>query len=87
MVYRIEFKKSAIKELQALPGRAKRKISTEIAKLAEDPFITGSRPLKGIFKNKRRIAVGNYRVIYEVFKKRLVIHIVRVRHRKDVYRK
>jgi len=87
MAYRIEFKKSAIKELQALPAQAKRKIFAKIDKLAENPFITGSKLLKGVFKNKRRIAVGNYRVIYEVFKKRLVIHIVRVRHRKDVYRK
>ncbi len=53
--------------------------------LANDPFPRGVRKLVGS-EFSYRIRVGEYRVVYEVFESRLLIEIVRVRHRKDAYR-
>jgi mRNA interferase RelE/StbE len=53
--------------------------------LAENPFPPGCRKLQGS-RDAYRIRVGDYRVVYEVATGRLLVEIVRVRHRKDVYR-
>jgi mRNA interferase RelE/StbE len=83
--YRIEIKASASKELSKLPQQMIPGIVAVIEKLAEDPYPQGVKKLKG-FDQIYRIRVGEYRVVYNILKSRLIIEIIRVRHRKDAYR-
>ncbi len=82
--YRIEWKRSAIKELKRLPREAVRRILQVVEPLARDPYPLGIRKLVGS-EHIYRIRVGDYRVIYNVQESILVIHIIRVGHRKDIY--
>ena len=84
MPYLIEFKKSAAKEIEKLPASVQGDITQEIAKLASIPRPVGCKKLKGS-DNLWRIRVGDYRVIYTLKDGLLVIEIIRIRHRKDVY--
>lgn len=83
--YKIEWKNSAYKELQKLPRPMIVKVVAAVSDLANDPFPHGVKKLVGS-EYSYRIRIGDYRVVYEVFENRLIIEIVRVRHRKDVYR-
>ncbi|MDP1779838.1 MAG: type II toxin-antitoxin system RelE/ParE family toxin [Anaerolineales bacterium] len=83
--YRIEWKNSAYKELQKLPRQMITRIIAAVADLSNDPYPSGVKKLIGS-ERSYRIRVGDYRVIYEIIENKLIIEIVRVRHRKDVYR-
>jgi mRNA interferase RelE/StbE len=83
--YRIEWKRSAEKELQKLPKEAIDPIVAAVESLKQNPFPHGSRKLAGS-KASYRIREGVYRIVYTVAAELLVIEIVRVGHRKDVYR-
>lgn len=83
--YRIEWKSSAYKELQKLPRPMISKIVAAVADLSDDPYPSGVKKLIGS-ERSYRIRVGDYRVIYEIIENELIIEIIRVRHRKDVYR-
>jgi len=82
--YEIEWKRSAVKELKQLPKEMIARILQTVASLANDPFPAGVKKLVGS-KHTYRIREGDYRVIYDVLSKTLVIEIIRVGHRKDVY--
>lgn len=83
--YRIEWKNSAYKELQKLPRPTIVKVVAAISDLSNDPYPSGVKKLIGS-ERSYRIRVGDYRVIYEIVEDKLIMEIVRVRHRKDVYR-
>ena len=83
--YKIDWKASAAKELKRLDRSVVPRITEAVAHLAEDPFPSGYRKLKGS-EYTYRIRVGDYRVVYEVAEGRFALQIIRVRHRKDVYR-
>ena len=83
--YKIEWKNSAYKELQKLPHPIVLKVVAAVSELSNEPFPHGVKKLVGS-EFSYRLRVGDYRVVYEVIQDRLVIEIVRVRHRKDVYR-
>ncbi len=83
--YKIEWKNSAYKELQKLPRPMIVKVVAAVSDLANDPFPHRVKKLVGS-EYTYRIRIGDYRVVYEVLENRLIIEIVRVRHRKDVYR-
>jgi mRNA interferase RelE/StbE len=83
--YRIEWKASAKKELKRLDQSVIPRIVDAVGHLAENPFPEGCRKLKGS-RDTYRIRVGDYRVVYEVVGSCLIVEVVRVRHRKDVYR-
>ncbi|HUT13786.1 MAG TPA: type II toxin-antitoxin system RelE/ParE family toxin [Thermoguttaceae bacterium] len=85
MAYEIRLKPSAVRDLEVLPRPVQTRVARKIDGLAEDPFPRGSKKLEGK-ENLRRIRVGDYRIIYEVRKKVLVVLVVRIRHRADVYR-
>ena len=83
--YKVEWKNSAYKELQKLPRPMITRIVAAVSDLSNDPRPQGVRKLVGS-EHSYRIRIGDYYVVYEIFKNRLVIEIVRVRHRKDVYK-
>lgn len=83
-MYRIEIKKSAVKELSKLPTAEGLSLAEEINKLKEDPRPIGCVKLKGR-KHIYRIRHGNYRVIYTIEDKILLIMVVKIGDRKEVY--
>lgn len=85
MPYRIEFKASAIRELHALPMDVQKRIVPRIDALASDPLPSGCRKIAGE-ENHYRIRIGEYRVVYEVRKAVLIVVVIRVGHRREVYR-
>jgi mRNA interferase RelE/StbE len=83
--YKIEWKNSAYKELQKLPRQIISRVVAAVSELSNEPFPQGVKKLVGS-EFSYRIHVGDYRVVYEVIADKLIIEIIRVRHRKDVYR-
>ena len=84
MTYSLKIKSSAAKEIQSLPRDDRRRVAGAIDSLREAPH-QGTQ-LKGRLTGLRRIRVGRYRVIYEVRDPLLVILVLRIGHRRDVYR-
>jgi mRNA interferase RelE/StbE len=82
--YRIEVKKSAIKELSGIAKRDLRPILARIRSLADNPRPPGSVKLSA--QERYRIRQGNYRILYTVEDDILVVYVVKVAHRRDVYR-
>ena len=82
--YRIEVKKSAVKELYGIPKKDLNKIVKSIASLASNPRPSDSKKLSG--EDKYRIRQGTYRILYEIMDDLLIVYVVKVGHRKDVYR-
>jgi len=85
MAYRIEIKRSARKQLLALGRRDQGGVMAAIADLARVPRPEGARKIVGT-ENAFRIRVGDYRVVYTIVDRVLTVYIIRVAHRKDVYR-
>jgi mRNA interferase RelE/StbE len=83
--YKIEWKRSALKELEKLPRPMISKVVSAVDNLSSNPFPQGVRKLMGS-ESSYRIRLGDYRVLYSVIEKRLIIEIIRVGHRKDVYK-
>lgn len=82
--YSVRIKGSAAKELASIPQVARARIVHAIDGLREQPF--SGNLLKGGLSGLRRLRVGAYRIIYEVVVDDLVVLVVRVAHRRDVYR-
>lgn len=83
--YEVIWKPSAIKDLRRLPKTTVRRIVGAVQLLTDEPLPPGARQLTGT-EHSYRLRVGDYRVIYEFHGSRLLIEIVRARHRKDAYR-
>ncbi len=86
MTYAIVFKPAAIRDLRKLPQDVQRRVAARIDDLASDPLPHGVEALKG-GPDMYRIRVGEHRIIYKRETKALVILVVRVGHRREVYRK
>jgi len=82
----IEFLASADKALRRLPTTVQRRIVVAVEELGDDPRPPGVVKLADD-ENLWRIRVGNYRVVYEIHDKRLLVLVVRIGHRKGIYRK
>ena len=82
--YSIEIKKSAVKELSQIPKKDLVKIVKKINFLADNPRPEGSKKLSR--EDKYRIRYGNYRILYLIKDDLLVIYVIKVAHRKDIYR-
>lgn len=83
--YRIEWKRSATKELQSLPAATIRRILAAVAPLADDPLPHGAIKLSGS-EQTYCLRIGDYRVVYAIYQAVLIVEIIRVAHRRDVYR-
>ncbi len=84
MTYAIEMKPAARRELASLPVDVRQRVDARILALATDPRPPGVKKLVGE-ENRWRIRVGDYRVIYEIHDKILLVLVVRVRHRSGAY--
>lgn len=85
--YSLVIKKSAAKELEGVPGKKDRqRIVDRIQSLAASPRPPGVEKLSGAAE-KYRIRQGDYRVVYEIHDKVLAVSIVKIGHRKDIYRR
>ncbi|MDQ6756349.1 MAG: type II toxin-antitoxin system RelE/ParE family toxin [Bacteroidota bacterium] len=82
--YQLKIKRSAEKELANFDVDTVIAINERILILRNNPLPSGYKKLKG-FKNLYRIRVGNYRIIYSVQHDILIIEILKIAHRKDVY--
>lgn len=82
-MYRIEIKKSALKELSQITQPYNKKIVEAIDALADNPRPVGCKKLKG--SEAYRIRVADYRIVYTIEGVIQLIEIQRIRHRKDVY--
>lgn len=82
--YELVFKKSVAKDLRAFPKRDVKRILERIRALASDPRPTGCEKLSG--SERYRVRQGVYRIIYEIEDARLIVLIVKVGHRGEIYR-
>ena len=84
--YLVKFTKSAEKDLRRIDKRYLPRIMDVVESLSSEAHPLGSKKLVGS-EFTYRVRVGSYRIVYEIEGGRLVVLIVRVRHRKDVYKK
>ena len=83
--FRLLIKASAAKELKAIPNkRDRQRIVERIQGLKTDPRPPGSQKLSG--KERYRIRQGQYRIVYSIEKDELVVYVVKIGNRKEVYR-
>ncbi|HWL88900.1 MAG TPA: type II toxin-antitoxin system RelE/ParE family toxin [Polyangiaceae bacterium] len=85
MGYSIDFTPSAAKELAKLPKAERRRIATKIDALANEPRPPGVEKLAG--EDAWRVRVGDYRIVYEVQDRVLVILVLAVGHRREIYKR
>lgn len=82
--YKIVFKRSVAKDLRPIPNQDVTRILSRIDLLAVDPRPSGAEKLSG--QEKYRIRQGVYRIIYEIVDEELIVVVVKVGHRRDVYK-
>ena len=82
--YSLVIRRSAAKELEALPLKDRRRVVKRIQRLANEPRPAGCEKLSG--EEKYRLRQGDYRILYEIFDRELVVTVVKVGNRRDVYR-
>jgi len=83
--YKLRIKKSAAKELEAIPRKADRqRVAKRIEALAEDPRPSGCKKLSG--SERYRVRQGSHRIVYAIEDEELVVYVVRIGDRKSVYR-
>jgi len=85
-VYEVYVEKAAENDLKRLSTTTFQRIIPQIRTLAENPRPSACRKLTGS-KNDWRIRIGDYRVLYEIDEKARAVRIMRVRHRREVYRR
>ena len=82
--YSLTIKPSAARELETLPKRILARVAARIQGLADDPRPHGVEKLSG--EERYRIRQGDYRVVYSIDDKLAVVDVVKVGHRREVYR-
>lgn len=82
--YSVVIRRSAGKEIEALPTADRRRVVARIQALATDPRPVGCEKLSG--EEKYRLRQGDYRILYEITDRELIVTVVKVGNRRDVYR-
>ena len=83
--YRINIKPSAVREIETIPQqKSRQRIVKRIEALADDPRPPGCEKLTG--QDRYRVRQGQYRVLYSAEDDTLVVYVIKVGHRSDVYR-
>ena len=82
--YRVLFKRSVEKDFEAIPQKELKRILQRIEMLREDPWPPGCEKLTS--QERYRVRQGRYRILYSIQDDELTVRIVKIAHRKDVYR-
>jgi mRNA interferase RelE/StbE len=82
--YLVTFAAAAKKELQDLPADVIERLLPKIRELSGSPRPAGCKKLHG-YKNRWRVRVGNYRIVYAIDDEKRTVDITRIAHRKEVY--
>jgi mRNA interferase RelE/StbE len=85
VAYAIQFKPLALRQLEKLPREAQRRLSAKIEALRDDPFPAGCKKMAAI-SDAWRIRAGDYRVVYQVHRGVLLVLVLTIGHRREVYR-
>ncbi len=83
-VYKLFFKKSVQKDFDTIPKKDLRRILNRIEALTEDPRPPGCEKLTG--QERYRLRQGRYRIVYSIQDDELTVWVVKVGHRKQIYR-
>ena len=86
MTYRIQFSPASARQLRKLDGRTQRRIQAVVELLAQEPRPAGAKKLVG-GQGEWRVRTANYRIVYEIDDGVLVVLVLAVGHRRDVYRR
>ena len=84
-MYKVLITRSAEKQLKNLPPQVQRKIAAVVMSFAIEPRPYGSKKLSGM-ANSYRVRIGDYRVIYDIYDREVVVSVHKIGHRKDIYR-
>lgn len=85
MSYQVVFTRRALRDFSALPPKDRERLAKRIDALASDPRPHGAKKLEGL-EGLYRLRVGAYRVLYTVEDDVITVTVVRVGHRRDIYR-
>ena len=85
MTYRVEFTSAAARQVKKLPRPARDRLLASIESLSNDPRPPGSTKLVGE-ETAWRLRIGDYRVVYDIVDDMLTVLIVRLGHRREIYR-
>ena len=83
--YKVFFKKSVEKDFKSIPKKELLKILQKIESLQENPRPVGSEKLTG--QERYRLRQGRYRIVYSIQENELTVWVVKVGHRKEIYKK
>ena len=83
--YKLYIKPSAVNEIESLPKKDRIRVIQKIQGLTTDPRPPGCEKLTG--DDKYRVRQGRYRIVYSIKDDELVVIVVKVGHRKDIYKK
>ncbi len=85
-MYKIEFSRKALRNFKKIPAHYQELILDKLNNLAVNPFGSSNvKPLRG-FENTYRLRVANYRVVYAIEDDELLIFVIDINHRKDIYK-
>ncbi len=82
--YKVLIKPSAAKELESVPKNDRQRITDRILSLSNNPRPAGTEKMTGV--DRYRIRQGDYRILYEIHDRDIVVIVVKIGHRRDVYR-
>jgi mRNA interferase RelE/StbE len=82
--YRLLVKPSAVREIEGLPKADRQRVVKRIQALGSDPRPPGCEKLSG--RELYRVRQGSYRIVYEIVEREVVVTVVKVGHRREVYR-
>ncbi len=82
--YKVHFKASVEKDFTTIPKKDLKKILKRIGELADNPRPSGCEKLTG--QERYRLRQGRYRIVYSIQDDELTVWVVKVGHRKDIYR-
>jgi mRNA interferase RelE/StbE len=85
MAYTVTISRSAAKDIRALDDTTQRRVAQVINALADNPRPPGVQKLSAV-DNVYRLRSGDYHVLYQIVDRHLLVLVVRVRHRREVYR-
>jgi len=83
--YKIYFKKSVLKDIKSIPDKDMRRIMKRIESLSKNPRPPGHEKLSD--QDFYRIRQGNYRIVYSIKDNILTVWVIKIGHRRDIYRK